>query len=190
MKKLRQVFEMLSLVGLLLLGRPMLAQTLPSCPKSADARAALDCFLKLDLQGLRLDGATATQVTQLTTWTEFPGWDGVVITLAYKIAEARCASPSKDLACYEVIGTEQGTVSADFKKNSLKEQPGQFKDLYQLRRGGPSGWQVVAPDNYAPQVSPAAMRAYVEQLNEKGAIKTYKNNALQLIEALRALETK
>jgi hypothetical protein len=157
----------------------------PAC--SGSARAVLECFLRLDAEGLRLKSEGSQAINDLVAWESFPAWDGIAVSTRHALKELPCAAPSPGKTCFKVGFLVAGEVLADFKRDGLKT-PERRDMVFELAQGGPAGWQIQQPAPYPPHVRPGVLRLHVEGLLQSKTVKAHKNNALLLVEALRALE--
>lgn len=156
------------------------------CGSKSQSKQVLECFLKLDFQGLRLKGETSQKAYELTSWEETPGWDAVIMIKQYVVKNQPCKEAKTNTECFNVSFSEYGPVYSDFKGNRVSQKP-KTNDLYFVLERKNSDWSISQPEAYAPRVGVSYVRKHVQELIDTETIKSYLNNALQLIEATKNL---
>lgn len=107
-------------------------------------------YCRLDLQGVRMSGATWQQGAPLIDWEDEPGWDTFTLTLGFRILEERV---HKDHATVRVAYDVAGEVDSSWR---LELKRWTETITFQLiRKAGK--WKIEAP-TIQPHVSPKVLQ--------------------------------
>lgn len=73
-------------------------------------------FCKVDFDGARLSGESATSARDLTDWIDEPGWDSTIVITGYKLSKPQSTSETKTVSVrYDVVGALDGWKWTDAK---------------------------------------------------------------------------
>jgi len=160
--------------------------------QTSNPQADVNNFLRLDLDGARLDSDGFKKVFPLTDWKDAPGYDSSIIVRGYKAGRPSVTGGRAAIVVtYDVVGFIGGNTAWDAYNEKAPTET--FKDQVRIRyelimKNGK--WKVHGP-NEAPHISvDVALKneesLLAESTNGSDEQKSYK----QIVDALRKLSGK